>query len=380
MSPRAIRWGLLALVGLGLLATLIVVSVADPPGARSRPATVRGVPGDTGTGALPVLGQAPEFSLVDRSGRTITRADLLGEVWVADFVFTRCGGSCPRLTSLLLRLGAELPGLRRISITVDPAHDTPEVLADYARAYSIDDPSWLFLTGPPPRVRTVVVEGFKLPIVDEPPHEMAHPDEPILHSDRFVLVDRQGAIRGYYEATDPAEYERLRRDIRALGRDNGGMTASRSDADDGTLDPVVCEREVVELHVFLEQWFTGRLPDTDEAFARFESALAPRFTLVDPAGELLDRATVVGAVRGGHGRSAGEEFTIRIEKATVRHRSTAACLVTYEEWHDTATTSRGRLSSVLFVHRSGAPNDLEWLHLHETWLPGSAVSGAEEDD
>lgn len=379
MSLRAIRWGLLALVGLGLVATLIVVSVADPPGTRSGRGPVRGAPVDAGAAPLPVLGQAPQFSLVDRSGETITTTDLLGEPWVADFVFTRCGGSCPRLTSLMLRLGAELPGLRRVSITVDPVHDTPEVLADYARAYSIDDPSWLFLTGPPRQVRAVVVEGFKLPIVDEPPHEMAHPDEPILHSDRFVLIDRQGAIRGYYEATDEVEYERLRRDIRALGRDNGGMTTTGSDSDD-RLDPVACEREVVELHEFLESWFSARLPASDEAFARFESVLAPRFTLVDPAGEVLDRSTVVEGVRGGHGRSTGEDLSIRIEKATVRHRSRAGCLVTYEEWHDAPTTSRGRLSSVLLVPRSGAPNGVEWLHLHETWLPGSAVSGAEEDD
>lgn len=221
MSPRAIRWGLLALVGLGLVATLLVVSLAEPPRAR------RGGSADVEEDP-PVLGRAPEFDLIDRSGRGVTAADLGGETWVADFIFTRCGGSCPRLTSILSRLGAEMPHLRRVSISVDPEHDTPEVLADYARAYSIEDPRWLFLTGSPSEVRAVVVEGFKLPIVAEPPHEMAHPDEPILHSDRFVLVDAAGAIRGYYQVAEMAEYERLRRDIRALERENRGMTAAEN--------------------------------------------------------------------------------------------------------------------------------------------------------
>lgn len=216
MSLRAVRWTLLGLVGLALLATLLVVSLAEPPGRLGGAAA-----------APPVLGRAPQFELVNRDGRRISSADLAGEIWVADFIFTRCGGSCPRMTSQMIRLGAERPGLRRVSFTVDPEHDSPAVLADYAAAHPIEDPRWLFLTGERVAIEAVVVEGFKLPIVAEPPAEMAHADEPILHSDRFVLVDAVGAVRGYYEATAPADYERLLRDIGAIEESSDGAGSER---------------------------------------------------------------------------------------------------------------------------------------------------------
>lgn len=209
MSPRAFRWLLLGLVALALLATLVIGSLAESPArvaVLKRPA-----------GPPPVLGRAPEFSLLNRDGRKVTSRDLAGEVWVADFIFTRCASSCPRMTALMARLGAEAPGLRRVSFSVDPAYDTPEVLTAYAAAAQrVDDPRWLFLTGPPATIEAVVAEGFKLPIVTSPPSEMARDAEPILHSDRFVLVDAEGAVRGYYEATDRAEYERLLADVGSL--------------------------------------------------------------------------------------------------------------------------------------------------------------------
>lgn len=221
MSLRALRWALLGIGALGLLAILLLVSLAEPPNRR----------GPVAETAPPVLGRAPDFELVNRDGRRVVTADLAGEVWVADFIFTRCGGSCPRMTSRMIRLGSDLPGLRRVSITVDPDYDTPAVLADYAAAYPIDDPRWLFLTGERAAIETVVGEGFKLPIVADPPAEMADADEPILHSDRFVLVDAAGAVRGYYEATEATDYERLLDDVRLLTRGDaagsGGGSAGR---------------------------------------------------------------------------------------------------------------------------------------------------------
>ncbi|HET9225072.1 MAG TPA: SCO family protein [Thermoanaerobaculia bacterium] len=165
---------------------------------------------------LPVYGQLPEFSLVNRDGRTIRLVDLEGKAWVADFVFTRCPASCPMMSARMARLERDLPedlAVRLVSISVDPGHDTPEVLDAYAERFQAPD-RWLFLTGEKEAVRSLCVEGFKLGLDMEPAPGMG--PEPILHSTRFVLVDGEGRIRGYYEAFDESSMEKLRKDLLRL--------------------------------------------------------------------------------------------------------------------------------------------------------------------
>jgi len=165
----------------------------------------------------PVLGEVPPFSLVNRDGRTVTRGDLAGSPWIADFVFTRCAASCPMMTDRMARLAKDLdlgePGARLhlVSFTVDPGHDTPAVLAGYADRYKAP-PNWLFLTGPQEAIHHLSRDGFKLAVA--PAGGPA--DEPILHSARFVLVDAQGRIRGYYDGFDRESVEKLEGDLRAL--------------------------------------------------------------------------------------------------------------------------------------------------------------------
>ena len=165
----------------------------------------------------PELGSAPQFRLINRDGGAIDSTELLGAPWVADFIFTRCALSCPRMTERMLRLEELIPsGLRRVSFSVDPEYDSPEVLQLYADTWGITDSEWLFLTGQKESIRRLVIEGFKLGLDDEPPPGAANPDEPILHSTRFVLVDGEGVIRGYYDALRPEELDRLIRDVGAL--------------------------------------------------------------------------------------------------------------------------------------------------------------------
>src|SRR5437762_2164248 len=91
----------------------------------------------------PRLGTLPDFRLVERSGRAVARADLRGQPWVADFIFTQCAGACPAMTARMARLRRELPaGVRSVSFTVDPGHDTPEALARYGSAFGADQ-DWL---------------------------------------------------------------------------------------------------------------------------------------------------------------------------------------------------------------------------------------------
>lgn len=201
---RFVLWGL-------LVATLLAIAVTAVMAPRwSRPPT---------PAPPPILGQAPDFELVNRDGRTIAKRDLEGSIWIADFIFTRCGLSCPRMTEIMARL-EDVPFLDsdfyRVSFSVDPEYDTPEVLQQYADRWKIRDDRWLFLTGSRDEMVKIVVDGFKLALDIDPPPETVTAEEPILHSTRFVLVDESGAIRGYYNVVEGGELERLMSDMRAV--------------------------------------------------------------------------------------------------------------------------------------------------------------------
>jgi len=165
-------------------------------------------------GPLPVLGSVPSFSLTAHTGAPLGTVELTGHVWVADFVFTRCPDFCPALTTRMAALqegfAAPTDPVRLVSFTVDPEHDTPAVLAAYAARHHAGG-SWAFLTGPRDTIARLVHDGFRVAYADGGP-----PPTPITHSDRFVLVDRQLRIRGYYHGTDPEDLARLARDARAL--------------------------------------------------------------------------------------------------------------------------------------------------------------------
>jgi protein SCO1/2 len=169
------------------------------------------------TPPLPRLGTLPAFQLVERSGRPLTSASLRGKVWVADFIFTTCGGACPAMTARMARLRREVPDeVVFVSFTVDPAHDTPEALSRYAASFKADD-RWLFVTGPQKELYGLSTEGFKLAAMEVPPEEQKDGgDGPFLHSSKFVLVDRAGQIRGYYDSTDEDEVKSLVADLTLL--------------------------------------------------------------------------------------------------------------------------------------------------------------------
>lgn len=169
---------------------------------------------------LPVFGSLPDFSLVERSGRSLTRADLAGKVWVANFIFTTCPGICPLLSTHMAKLRRDLAGfdppILSVSMSVDPTHDSPEVLRAYAERYQADPENWLFVTGPPDEIRRLIGEGFLLSVAERSPEEAGDSGELITHSDRFVLVDEEGRIRGYYRGTEEDVVARLKDDITRL--------------------------------------------------------------------------------------------------------------------------------------------------------------------
>jgi protein SCO1/2 len=200
-GARWLRWGAWAFLAM-ILAGLALVWLTFGRGG--------------GRGELPRIARVPDFSLVERSGGTVTRQDLLGTPWVADFIFTRCQLSCPLMTARMADLGEDLGrGVRRVSVSVDPEHDTPEVLAEYAETFHAGD-DWLFLTGDPESVQELVVDGFHLGLGRAVEDSAQQKVEPISHSTRFVLVGPGGWIRGYYDGFDAGALSRLVEDARAL--------------------------------------------------------------------------------------------------------------------------------------------------------------------
>lgn len=174
---------------------------------------------------LPVLGTLPEFELTDSSGRAVSRADLAGRIWVADFIFTSCAGVCPVLSARMAEIQRELGergiDARLVSFSVDPARDTPAILSEYAARYGADPSVWWFLTGERDTLYDLIGKGFLLSVAEREPDEAGRDDghELITHSDRLVLVDGKGRIRGYYHGTDRAAAEALLGDLQRLARD-----------------------------------------------------------------------------------------------------------------------------------------------------------------
>jgi cytochrome oxidase Cu insertion factor (SCO1/SenC/PrrC family) len=162
-------------------------------------------------------GSVPEFSLVERNGNKATLADMRGKVWIADFIYTTCTDTCPTQSAAMAGLQekfGDASALRFVSFSVDPEHDTPEVLSRYAERFKASADRWLFLTGDKEQIAHLVQGGFRLSAValaDGNSKETV-----ILHSPRFVLIDRKSQIRGYYDSRDSTALERLNNDLMTL--------------------------------------------------------------------------------------------------------------------------------------------------------------------
>jgi len=168
---------------------------------------------------LPVLGELPEFHLVTQNGVAIDRDGLAGEPAILDLIYTECPLECPRMTDRLAALGDQLaPGVRRVSVSVDPEHDTPAALTAFARQHHAVARDWWFLTGAMPEIHRLAVEGLKLGVVTTPAEDPRAAQLAITHSTKLVLVDGSGRIRGYYDAFDDGSTGRLVRDAGRLAR------------------------------------------------------------------------------------------------------------------------------------------------------------------
>ena len=159
--------------------------------------------------SCPCWARYPSFRCWRARGRPLSRRDLAGSIWIADFIFTRCGSICPILTAQMAKIQAALAragdtSVRLVSFSVDPTYDTPEVLQEYATRFHADPNRWTFVTGQRNALYGLIGAGFHLAVADRPEGKDTDGGGLITHGDSFVLVDGSFNIRGYYHGTDAA--------------------------------------------------------------------------------------------------------------------------------------------------------------------------------
>jgi len=162
---------------------------------------------------LPKLYPVPNTKLIDETGRAVTLDAMKGHVTVYNFIFTNCAAICPIMTNNMRavtpKIDKDAP-VRFVSISVDPARDTPAVLAAYAKR-NRNDPRWTFLTGDLGAIVDLSINGFKLAANNPAPGA-----EPLLHSGKFAVADQEGVIRGYYDGTDGSVADEVVRAVEGL--------------------------------------------------------------------------------------------------------------------------------------------------------------------
>jgi protein SCO1/2 len=170
---------------------------------------------------LPLLWPVPAFDITGvttQGEQPLRQKDLLGHPWVADFVFTSCGGPCPIMSSKMAALQRILPPTALlVSFTVDPDHDTVPVLREYAARFHADPSRWVFGRTDQKTMYGLIVQGFRLAVAER--HEDP-PETRVMHSTLFVLIDPQGVVRGFYDSNGPSVMENIRQDVGRLITEN----------------------------------------------------------------------------------------------------------------------------------------------------------------
>ena len=178
-----------------LLAVIVACDAPEPEGKR--------------VGRLDEGIPVPDFMFLEAQDRPLGLNDLKGKVWICSFIFTRCKTACPPMAHEMSDIQDEFikeSDFRILSVTVDPAYDKPAVMAEYLKEYDYRPERWYFVTG---ERRDIVAFAKGIKISNDP-------EDPLNHSTYFVLVDKTGKIRDYYNQTDGEAMKTLRKDIKGL--------------------------------------------------------------------------------------------------------------------------------------------------------------------
>jgi cytochrome oxidase Cu insertion factor (SCO1/SenC/PrrC family) len=151
---------------------------------------------------LPVIGHVDDFTLTNQSGQLETLASLSNRVWVADIIFTRCAGPCPRMTGQMKSLQDLLPptsDAKLVTLTTDPDFDTPEVLKKYGDRFGADFDRWKFLTGTKAEIAALASGSLKLSAVPVKLEDQKSVADLFIHTTIFVVADKHAQLRGVFE-------------------------------------------------------------------------------------------------------------------------------------------------------------------------------------
>ncbi len=205
---RRLEWIVWGSIGLAIAAIVAAFVVTEVRRDRRPP--------------LPVFFEVPAFTLTNQAGVPFDTASLRGQVWLADIIFTRCPGPCARMTRRVAELQAALPAgapVRFVTLTTDPLHDTPPVLAAYARSFGADPSRWQFLTGTKAQIGFAATNCLKLTALDKEAAKMESPNDLFIHSTILVVIDKQSRVRAIIE-NEPGETLPPEESLRELVRTN----------------------------------------------------------------------------------------------------------------------------------------------------------------
>ncbi|MBD3166214.1 hypothetical protein GF324_06430 [bacterium] len=183
--PRAIIWASFAAMVMAVIAVFALQMVKRAQIADQQKPTMR----------LPAMGEVPAYKFTDQFGESFGTADYKGRVSIHSFQFSHCEGVCPVMSGHLVNVWQQYrddDGWQIVTVSVDPKRDTPDVLRDYIDQFPIPQERWHYLRGPINEVVELSEKGFYLPAENLP----------MGHSAKFVLVDRTGKIRGYFNSQD----------------------------------------------------------------------------------------------------------------------------------------------------------------------------------
>ncbi|HEU6447016.1 MAG TPA: SCO family protein [Verrucomicrobiae bacterium] len=151
---------------------------------------------------LPVLGQVTDFSLTNQDAKLVTLADLTNRVWVADIIFTRCAGPCPRMTAQMKSVQEKLPSdssAKLVTLTTDPDYDSSEIMKRYGERFGADFNRWMFLTGTKAQIANLAAGSLKLSAEAKPSGQQQDSADLFIHTTIFVVVDKHAQLRGIFQ-------------------------------------------------------------------------------------------------------------------------------------------------------------------------------------
>lgn len=160
-----------------------------------------------------------QFSFINQEGQTITEQNLKDKIYVVEYFFTTCEGICPKMNDNMVAVYQTFRNdndFMILSHTVDPEVDTVAQLKRYAQKYDADPTRWMFLTGNKDSLYKMAIDDYLIPIADSTVEKI---NPTFIHTQKFVLIDKEKKVRGFYDGTDAASVKKLIQDINELKKD-----------------------------------------------------------------------------------------------------------------------------------------------------------------